>query len=52
MDWEKIKKIFIYILVLVNIGLLTVNYKNTRKYTMTSDEEKAVSQTTTAVRKL
>lgn len=42
MDWEKIKKIFIYILVLVNIGLLTVNYKNTRKYTMTSDEEKAV----------
>lgn len=22
MDWEKIKKIFIYILVLVNIGLL------------------------------
>ena len=37
MDWEKIKKIFIYILVLVNIGLLTANYKNTQKYTMTAE---------------
>ena len=42
MDWEKIKKIFIYILVLVNIDLFTVNYKNTQKYTMTAEEEKAV----------
>lgn len=42
MDWEKIKKIFIYILVLVNIGLFAVNYKNARKYTMTSEEERAV----------
>ena len=42
MDWEKIKKIFIYILVLVNIGLFTTNYKNTQKYTMTAEEEKAV----------
>ena len=38
MDWEKIKKIFIYILVLVNIGLFTANYKNTQKYTMTAEE--------------
>ena len=42
MDWEKIKKIFIYLLVAVNIGLLGLNYKNSTKYTMTSDEERAV----------
>ena len=42
MDWEKIKKIFIYILVLVNIGLFTANYKNTQKYNITDEEEKSV----------
>jgi len=42
MEWEKAKKIFIYILVVINIVLLGLNLKNNHKYTITSAQERAV----------
>jgi regulatory protein YycI of two-component signal transduction system YycFG len=42
MEWEKAKKIFIYILVFINIGLFALNYKNSSKYNMSSKEEAAI----------
>ena len=44
MDWNKVKSIFIYILIIINIGLLALNYKASRKYTLTGDQERAVYQ--------
>ena len=42
MDWNRVKSIFIYILIAINIGLLALNYKEGQKYTLTSEQEKAV----------
>ena len=33
MDWNRVKSIFIYILIAINIGLLALNYKEGQKYT-------------------
>ena len=42
MEWEKAKQVFIYILIAINIVLFAFNYKNSRKYTITAAQEKAV----------
>lgn len=42
MDWNRVKNIFIYILIIINIGLFAINYKEGQKYTVTSEQEKAV----------
>ena len=42
MDWEKAKKTFIYLLILLNVVLLGLNYIEGTKYKMTQSEEAAV----------
>lgn len=42
MDWEKVKRIFIYLLILLNVGLLSVNYVMNREYVLSSSQEKAI----------
>ncbi len=42
MDWNRVKSIFIYILIVINICLFVLNYKEGQKYTLTSEQEKAV----------
>ncbi|MDD3569555.1 MAG: hypothetical protein PHY44_00440 [Lachnospiraceae bacterium] len=42
MDWEKVKRIFIWLLIGLNIGLFGVNYSISRQYVMTSAQEKAI----------
>ena len=42
MDWNRVKSIFIYILIAINIGLFALNYKEGQKYTLTSEQERAV----------
>ncbi|MCI1958119.1 MAG: two-component system regulatory protein YycI [Clostridia bacterium] len=44
MNSERIKKIFIYMLIVVNIGLFYLNYQNRQKYILSSANEKAVYQ--------
>lgn len=44
MNSERIKIIFIYILLAVNIGLFYLNYQNRQKYMLSSANEKAVYQ--------
>ncbi|HCT64139.1 MAG TPA: hypothetical protein DIC60_02505 [Lachnospiraceae bacterium] len=42
MDWEKVKRIFIWLLIVLNIGLFSENYITNRQYVMTSAQEKAI----------
>lgn len=42
MDWEKAKKIFIYLLIMLNILLFALNYINSEKYRIKKSEEEAV----------
>lgn len=42
MDWEKVKRIFIWLLIGLNIGLFGANYITNRQYVMTSAQEKAI----------
>jgi len=42
MDWSKAKRVAIFILVIVNIILLGLNYKKDREYELTAAQEKAV----------
>ena len=44
MDWEKAKKTFIYLLIVLNILLFAANYIMGTKYKLTSKEEAAVYQ--------
>ena len=42
MDWEKFKKMFIYLLIALNIGLFCLNYTAGSKYKMTQEREAAI----------
>ncbi|MGE4213963.1 MAG: hypothetical protein AB7E42_04195 [Anaerotignaceae bacterium] len=42
MDWEKVKRIFIWLLIGLNVGLFGANYISNRQYVMTSAQEKAI----------
>jgi len=42
MDWEKVKRIFIFLLIGLNIGLFGANYITNRQYVITSAREKAI----------
>ena len=42
MDWEKFKKMFIYLLIALNIGLFCLNYTAGSKYKMTQERETAI----------
>ncbi|MGL4790780.1 MAG: two-component system regulatory protein YycI [Anaerotignaceae bacterium] len=42
MDWEKIKRIVIYLLVILNLGLLVANYITNKSYSLTTAEERAI----------
>lgn len=44
MNWEKIKRIFIWLLIGLNMGLFSANYISNRQYVMTSAQEKAIYQ--------
>ncbi|MBR5468306.1 MAG: two-component system regulatory protein YycI [Firmicutes bacterium] len=44
MDWEKAKKTFIYLLIVLNILLFAANYVVSSKYKLTQKEEAAVHQ--------
>jgi len=44
MNSERIKKIFIYMLIAINVCLFYLNYQNRQKYTLSSAGEKAVYQ--------
>lgn len=42
MDWNKTKKIFIFILIIINGVLLVLNFNNSREYKISSDQEKTI----------
>ena len=42
MEWSKVKRIFIYFLIVMNIGLFTANWYSNNKYTMSLSEERAI----------
>ena len=42
MDWEKVKKMFIYLLIALNIGLFVRNVSSQDKYKITQERENAI----------
>lgn len=42
MDWEKMKRIFIWLLIGLNVGLFGANYITNRQYVMSNAQEKAI----------
>jgi len=42
MEWNKVKKIFIYLLLIMNAGLFVANWYSNNKYTMSLSEERAI----------
>lgn len=44
MDWDSAKRIVIWILLALNIGLFALNYEKSRQYYITPEQEKAIFQ--------